>query len=219
MDFSDYGGTEPVTSYTLTATDKTHPTAPPVTATGSASPLTVTGLTNGDVYLLTVTATSEVGTSPPSQPGGIRVGVPPKVTGGPAATGTVGKPYSSGFTITGAPAPTVTLLSGDKPPGLTLYPDGTLKGTPTQAGSYTFTVRANNKLNAADATATVTISGSAPAAPAIAGVTLGDGQVGVAFSDASTGTDPITSYTVSATDNNHPAAPPVTATGPAPRSR
>jgi hypothetical protein len=34
-------------------------------------------------------------------------------------------------------------------------------------------------------------------------VTLGDGQAGVAFSDGSTGTGPITSYTVTATDQNH----------------
>jgi len=216
VDFSSTNyGPDPITSYTLTATDPYHPAAPAVTATGPGSPLTVTGLTNGEVYLLTVTATNAEGTSLPSQPGGIRVGVPPKVTGGPAATGIVGQPYSSAFTVTGAPAPTVTLVSGDKPPGLTLGSDGTLIGTPTQAGRYTFTVQASNKLNTADATVTITISGSAPAAPAITGVTLGAGQAGVAFSDASPGTDPITSYTVSATDKNHPAAPPVTATGPA----
>ncbi len=212
--FSDTNyGPDPITFDTVTATDKTNP-AGSQAAWGDSSPLTVKGLYNGDVYLLTVTATSADGTSPPSQEGGLQVGVPPKVVSEPAANGIVGQPYSSGFTVTGAPPPAVTLVSGGLPPGLTLGSDGTLTGTPTKAGSYTFTVRAKNPLNHADATATVTISGIAPAAPTITGLTNGDGQVGVAFSDASTGTDPITSYSVKATDQNDPTAPPVTATGP-----
>jgi hypothetical protein len=157
-------GPDPIIYYTVTATDKTNPAAPPVTATGPSSPITVKGLYNGDVYLLTVTATSADGTSPPSQEGGLQVGVPPTVVSGPTANGTAGQPYSSGFTVTGAPPPAVTLVSGGLPPGLTLGSDGTLTGTPTKAGSYTFTVRAKNPLNQADATATVTISGGASAA-------------------------------------------------------
>ena len=40
----------------------------------------------------------------------------PKFVSGPAANGMVGKPYSSGFAFTGAPATIVTLVSGDVPP-------------------------------------------------------------------------------------------------------
>ena len=65
--FSDTDpGTSPVTSYEVSATDRNHPMAPPVTASGPSSPIVVTGLTNGDPYLFTVTATSADGTSPPS---------------------------------------------------------------------------------------------------------------------------------------------------------
>ena len=35
----------------------------------------------------------------------------------------------------------VTITSGDLPPGLTLSPRGQISGTPTAAGVYTFTVR------------------------------------------------------------------------------
>ena len=81
-----------------------------MTPTGPSSPITVTGLTNGDPHVFTVTATSADGTGPPSAPSGaLNVGVAPLVASGPA-NGTVGEPYTSGFTVTGAPAPTVTLV-------------------------------------------------------------------------------------------------------------
>jgi Fibronectin type III domain len=59
-------GGSPVTSYTVTATDLTHPAHGGQTATGKGSPLTVTGLANGDTYTLSVTATNAAGTGPRS---------------------------------------------------------------------------------------------------------------------------------------------------------
>lgn len=151
-------GSAPITSYTVNATDQTHPTAPPVTASGPSSPIAVKGLTNGDPYVFTVTATSADGTSPPSAPSGaLNVGVAPMVTGGPG-NGTVGQPYKSGFTVTGAPAPTFMLVSGNFPPGLTPSNDGSLTGTPTQAGNYELTVQAANAVGTYDASVTVTIT-------------------------------------------------------------
>jgi hypothetical protein len=162
-------GTSPITFYKVSAVDKLHPTAAPATATGSASPITVNGLTNGDPYVFTVTATSADGTSPPSAPTNpLNVGVVPMIQSGPA-NASVGKPYSSGFTVTGAPPPSVTLVSGDLPPGLTLSSDGKLTGTPTKAGTYTFTVRADNHVGIDYATVPVTISPATLGGPPAAG--------------------------------------------------
>jgi hypothetical protein len=60
-----------------------------------------------------------------------------------ASTGQVGAPYSSAMFVTGGLGPyTFSVVSGSLPPGLTLNPDtGAIKGTPTTAGTYSFTVR------------------------------------------------------------------------------
>ncbi|KQQ00671.1 hypothetical protein ASG06_15150 [Rathayibacter sp. Leaf185] len=103
---------------------------------------------------------------------------PPTVTGD-AGTGTVDTPYDFTYTVTGSPTPAVSVLSGQLPPGLVLESAGRLTGTPTAAGTYTFTVRASNASGTADATSTVTIA-PAPIAPALSG-SAGDGVVGAAY--------------------------------------
>jgi hypothetical protein len=164
-------GTDPIAYYTVIARDYKNP-ASSRTVSGFGSPVTMRGLINGDTYFVTVTATNRNGTSAPSAFGAVTVGVPPKFVSGPAANAVVGKPYSSGFTFTGAPPPIVRLVHGSAPPpGLTLASDGSgnLTGTPTQAGSYTFTVKAWSPLVSQypRATATITISGGASASAEI----------------------------------------------------
>jgi len=65
-----------VTSYTVTAADSTTPGNGGQTQSGSASPIIVGGLTVGDSYTFTVTATNGVGTGPPSAPSNTVVPTP-----------------------------------------------------------------------------------------------------------------------------------------------
>lgn len=59
--------------------------------------------------------------------------------------GTLGAAYSQTITASGGTAPySFTLVSGSLPPGLSLSTSGALTGTPTSAGSFTFTVRATD---------------------------------------------------------------------------
>jgi hypothetical protein len=55
-------GGSAITGYTVTATDTTNSSRGGQTATGTVSPIVVTGLTTGDTYTFTVTATNAVGT-------------------------------------------------------------------------------------------------------------------------------------------------------------
>jgi hypothetical protein len=117
-------------------------------------------LTNGQEYVFEMKATNAAGTGPASLfSNAITVGAsPPTIDDGPAYTGFVGKPYLSSFAVRGTPASTVTLVSGRIPPGLTLGNDGTLAGTPTQAGEYEFGVRATNRFGSHGGVAQLVIS-------------------------------------------------------------
>jgi hypothetical protein len=147
-------GTAPVTSYTVVVVPSYQ------RITGTSSPITVTGLTNGQEYVFAMSATSAVGTG---EQGGysnsITVGgSPPTLDDGPAYKGFVGKSYLSRFAVRGMRGTTVTLVSGRIPPGLTLGNDGTLAGTPTQAGEYEFGVRATNRFGSHAGVAQLVIS-------------------------------------------------------------
>ncbi|MER7251718.1 ExeM/NucH family extracellular endonuclease [Kribbella sp. NPDC000426] len=88
---------------------------------------------------------------------GLNLGTPATISGTPPA-GTVGSPYSFAFTATGA----VSLASGSLPPGLALASDGQISGTPTQAGTFAFSVRATNEFGtSADLAATITVAAAA----------------------------------------------------------
>jgi hypothetical protein len=68
----------------------------------------------------------------------------------PMQNGVVASPYYLGLTAVGGTAPyTWSLFSGTLPAGLTFTSDGVLKGTPTHAGNYSFTVEVKDSASAA----------------------------------------------------------------------
>ena len=74
---------------------------------------------------------------------------------------TSGASYSQTLTATGGSPPfTWSLGSGSLPPGLALDPAGAIRGTPTTAGSYTFSVRVTDSAGASAMKAyAITING------------------------------------------------------------
>lgn len=96
-----------ITTYTVTATDHTSAAQGGQTATGTGSPVTVTGLTNGDSYTFTVTATNSAGTGPASSPSSAVTPEPPgkpsadlSVTLSPHATAADGSTFTETVTVT-----------------------------------------------------------------------------------------------------------------------
>jgi LPXTG-motif cell wall-anchored protein len=97
--------------------------------------------------------------------------VPPAIVsptpGSPIYTG---QAFSHTFATTPATLvmPTLSLLTGSLPPGLSLAPNGVLAGTPTTIGTFPFTVRATWVAGRASFTAdqAVTLDVAVPPAPA-----------------------------------------------------
>src|SRR5689334_12998897 len=94
------------------------------------------------------------------------------------SNGQVGAAYNQSIAASGGPKPlTWTVISGSLPAGVSLdRATGVLSGTPTTAGTSTFTVRVNDANNGAD-TQTYTIAIAPPPlvvnASSLPGATLG----------------------------------------------
>src|SRR5258705_13577520 len=72
-------------------------------------------------------------------------------SGGVPPTGTVGVAYSGKVTAKdGNPPYTFSIDSGALPGGLSIGSSGTISGTPTLAGSFTFSVKATDESRATD---------------------------------------------------------------------
>ena len=100
-------GGSPITQYTVTATDHTNAANGGQTATGTASPITVSGLTNGDSYTFTVTATNTAGTGPAEPASSAVTPEPPgkpsadlSVTLNPHPTAADGSTFTETVTVT-----------------------------------------------------------------------------------------------------------------------
>lgn len=173
--------------------------------TGTAGPLTVTGLTNGTTYDCSVKARNSVGSSPasgitsvtpatvPSAPAvsGVQQGVgqltvtfTAGATGGSAITG-----FTASCTPTGGAA--VSATGTASPIVVTGLTNGTTYGCSVTATNVIGTSNASSSQNGTTA--------GVPAAPAIGSATAGNGQLSVSFTAGSSNGSAITGYTASCT--------------------
>jgi trimeric autotransporter adhesin len=190
-------GGSAITGYTITSNPGN------ITGTGTASPITVTGLTNGTAYTFTVTATNAIGTSvassasnsvtPSTAPGAPTIGT--ASAGNAQAVVTFTAPVSNGGSaITGY---TVISVPGGLTGTGTVSPI-TVSGL-TNGTAYTFTVTATNAIGTgviSSASNSVTPS-TVPGAPTIGTAAEGNAQAVVTFTaPVSNGGSAITGFTV-----------------------
>jgi len=188
-----------ITAYTVTSSPGGF------TGTGTASPVTVNGLTNGTSYIFTVTATNSAGASAASAPSN---GVTPMANQtitftNPGAqsfgtTPTLIATASSGLAVTfTSNTPGVCTITSDGE--LTFISAGTASITANQAGNGSY-------LMAPSVTQTFTVNPVQPGAPTGVTATAGDGQASVSFmAPASNGGAAITSYTVTSSPGDKTA--------------
>ena len=209
-------GGSAITGYTVTSSPGG------ITATGTASPLTVTGLTNATAYTFTVFATNANGNSsassasntvtPSTVPGAPTIGTATKGNAQASVTFTApasnGGSVITGYTVTSNPG-SFTGTGTSSPITVTGLTNGTV---------YTFTVIATNAVGnspASSASNSVTPS-TVPGAPTIGAATAGNVQATVAFTAPPNGGSTITGYTVTSSPGSFTATgtgSPLTVTG------
>lgn len=104
----------------------------------------------------------------------------PTITTESLLDGEVGTAYNQTLTATGD-SPITWTVSGTLPAGLTLNSNGTISGTPTAAGTSTFTVKAENSAGSATQEYTLTIK-SVP----VASVSLNESNLSLFTGDTAT---------------------------------
>jgi uncharacterized protein YhjY with autotransporter beta-barrel domain len=155
------------TSYAVGSSTTANGGTVSINSAGNASYTPPAGLRGNDSF--TFTASNAGGTSSPAT-----VTVPvsdPTITVTPTAltAGTAGVAYSQSLTAAGGKAPysfSTTLASGALPSGLTLSSAGTISGTTTATGNFTFTVAGTDSStgtgNTSFTSATISLTINAP---------------------------------------------------------
>jgi hypothetical protein len=206
-------------SQTFTATGGTAPYTFAVTAGALPPGLTLSsaGLLSGiptssGAFTFTITATDSAG-CPGSRLYALAVTCPvitvnPETIPAPIA----GIAYSQTFTATGGTAPyTFAVTAGALPPGLTLSSAGLLSGIPTSSGAFTFTITATDSVGC-QGSRLYAFSVTCPPITVMP-LTLPDGVVGMAYSQAITASGGTAPYTFAVTSGSLPPGLSLTAGG------
>ena len=207
---SSNGGSA-ITGYTASCVTGSGTTAVTKTGTGTSSPLSVSGLTNGSAYACSVYATNAKGNSTASSTVSVTPAATTTVPGAPTIGNVLignssAKVYftapssNGGFTIS---LYTATCVTGSGTAAVTKTGTGTsspitVSGL-TNGSSYACSVKATNSTGTGSASTTSSVTPSAstttvPGTPTLNSLTAGAAQITVAFTKASTGATP-TSYT------------------------
>jgi hypothetical protein len=201
----------PVTGYTVTLTDSTTPSNGGQTYTGNASTLScvLAGLTDGDSYLATVTATTAGGSASATSATFIPAG-PPAAPAAPTVTAGLRQvavswtaPASNGAAITGY---TVTATDLDTPgnggQSCTAFSTNCTVTGLTPGDRYTFIVVATNTAgNSPPSPASVAaVPYAPPAAPTAPTATAGASSATVTWTAPAANGSPIGSYQMYGTD-------------------
>jgi hypothetical protein len=207
-------GGSPITGYTVTSTPGS------ITATGSSSPIIVTGLTNGTPYTFKVTATNAIGTSPQSSASNSAtpVATPNDAPSSLVATrgnAQVALSWTAPVDNGGSPITDYLIEYKASSSGSWLtFSDGTSTATAatvtslTNGTSYDFRVSAVNALGTGPASSTaVATPATVPSAPIIGTATPDDGQAAVTFTAPADNGSTIISYTATSAPGS------ITATG------
>lgn len=131
--------------------------------------------------------------------------IPPTVTTASLPSGTVGTLYSTKLASSGGAAPVTFAPSGNLPPGVGFNPStGQISGTPSAAGTYTFTVQPYDNDGQLGNSKSFTITIAAPPLNATA-TTLPGGIVGTPYSAQLAATGGIQPYTWTVSSGSLPA--------------
>ena len=188
---------------------------PTGTGTGSSSPITVTGLSNGVAYTCTVSATNVDGTGPNSTASSLFIpepvpDAPTALTVAPASTQvTVGftPGAANGGTITGYSA-TCTPVSAGTPGTATNTASPVVVTGLTNGDAYTCTVFATNAYGPSfvSAPSSAVTPGTVPAAPTSVVATGGNGSASVAFIAGANNGNAVLHFDASCTGTGPPIA-------------
>ena len=124
-----------------------------------------------------------------------------------SATTQVGQNYSQTNAASGGTTPyTFSLASGALPAGTTLSTStGTVSGTPTTAGAFSYTIKVTDSGSPAQTATTTTVSGTiAPSTLSISPSSLSNGTQGVAYNQMVTASGGSGSYSYSVTSGALP---------------